>query len=195
MLSRPRMCEGGVMICMRSVDVMPSAVAPVTDRGREGAVGVADRLGHSRGARAEHEHRIGRGIGCVELAQSRRDGFVEVQHRHHVGQHRVVADRVRRLRSAPARARPRRASTTCSSAPRRRRAPRSPAARRRIRGGWTTSARRGRLRAPRAVRASWPARWSARRVRIGCTAGPRMPTGRAQSPSTPPGCSLAGRPG
>ena len=59
MLSRPRMCDGGVMICMRSADGQSQRVAPVPHRDGERGVRVADRLGHPGGARAEHEHRVG----------------------------------------------------------------------------------------------------------------------------------------
>ncbi len=77
MLSRPRMCDGGVTICMRSADVKPQGVAPVPHGRGERAVGVPDRLGHARRARTEHEQRVGIRRRRFERAPPGRDGVVQ----------------------------------------------------------------------------------------------------------------------
>ena len=67
---------------------------PVRDGDGEGAVSVPRGLRHARRARTEHEQRVGVGVGRGEFPRTWRDGVVEVQHRHHLGQHRMVADRM-----------------------------------------------------------------------------------------------------
>ena len=58
MLSNPRMCDGGVMICIRSADDRCSASRQCRTADRERPVGVTHCLGHARRSRAEHEQRI-----------------------------------------------------------------------------------------------------------------------------------------
>ena len=101
MLSRPRMCEGGVVTWIRSLAGQCQRVLPVPDRGAQGRVGVPDRFGQTGRARTEHQHGIRCWIGLDMEAFAGHDrlaGVVQMQHRHQPGQHRMVAHGVRRLR-------------------------------------------------------------------------------------------------
>ena len=157
-------------------------VAPVPRRPRT-PVGVPHRLGHAGRAGTEHEQRVrvrGRRFDC------RRPGVTgsSSRHRHRAGEHRVIADGVRRLRhrkrvldfGLP----PRRAEQD-RAAPR---VARWPAGRRRTRAGSTTSAPPGRPRTPRA-RASSPCRWPGRRAPPGVFALVEGEGGRLAHVSSP----------
>ena len=126
-------------------------VTPVPHRRGERSVGVTHRLGHARRARAEHEQRIGFGSkGIRTSACPGVIGLVERQHRHQLGEHRMVADRVRRRgqreRVLDLGALPRRAQQDR----RRTKPPDGPQRDDELRAGSTTSARRDRpARTPR----------------------------------------------
>ncbi len=96
MLSRPRMWDGGVITCMRSVVGQLQRLAPVAYRDGQRGVGVPDRLGQAGGPGAEHEHRIGFRRGRIDRADRRGDRLVQMKHRHQLGQHRMIPDCVRR---------------------------------------------------------------------------------------------------
>ena len=96
MLSRPRMCDGGVMICIRSVADSSSASRHCRTAAANAAVGVAHRLRHAGGAGTEHQQRVGAGRRRRERPLARCDRLVEVQHRHQFGEQCLIADGVRR---------------------------------------------------------------------------------------------------
>ena len=91
------MCDGGVMICMRSADDScnasrqcrtATANAPWVWRTALG-MPVVPELKTNKAS----DFRRGRFEGSL----TRRDGFIQREHGHQLGEHRMVADGVRRL--------------------------------------------------------------------------------------------------
>ncbi len=115
-------------------------VAPVPNGGVQRRVGVPDGLRQTGRARAERQHRIGiRRGGEPNTGSPGADRLVEMQHRHQIRQHRMVADGVRRIRQCQRVldlvALPGRADQHDGRRP----AARWHAARRRTRAGWMPS--------------------------------------------------------
>ena len=97
MLRSPRMCDGGVMICMRSADDSRNASRQCRTATANAPWVWRTALGMPVVPELKTNNASDSGGGGCEGSLTRRDGFIQRHHGHQLGEHRIVADGVRRL--------------------------------------------------------------------------------------------------